>query len=89
MMAGGRMSANIPSCGQTNSKPFIYKFKTKSGYYIYDINTNNILKVNEILYDLIEEFEFDNDNKIVKKSQVIYIPLFPFLVGIKKWRINF
>jgi len=34
-------------------------------------------------YKQISTIEHEYYNKIVKKSQVIYIPLFPFLVGIK------
>lgn len=34
--------------------PFIKKFKTQDFYYIYDVNTNEILQVDEIVYDLID-----------------------------------
>jgi len=37
-------------------KPFIHKFKTKNHNYIYDVNTNQFIKVNSVIYDIIEDW---------------------------------
>lgn len=42
-----------------NYIPFIKKFKTDCNYYIYDVNTNEILKVDDIIYNIIPESEQD------------------------------
>ncbi len=34
--------------------PFIFKFKTKNFNYIYDVNTNEFLKVDNVIYDIID-----------------------------------
>ncbi len=34
----------------------IHRFSTDKSHYIYDVNTNQILKVDEIVYDLIDDF---------------------------------
>lgn len=36
------------------NRPFIKKFKTDKNYYIYDVNTNNILRVDKIVWDLVD-----------------------------------
>ena len=36
--------------------PFIYKFKTQNGRYVYDVNSNRILKVDAVEYDLIDDY---------------------------------
>lgn len=35
-------------------KPFIHLFETPGGYYIYDVNTNAILSVNKMIYELLQ-----------------------------------
>ncbi|MCP2620190.1 radical SAM protein [Candidatus Aminicenantes bacterium AC-334-K16] len=43
-------------------KPFIKKIKTKKNYYIYDVSTNNILRVDKIVWELIDfVHEFSRD----------------------------
>jgi uncharacterized protein len=43
----------------------IQKITKEDNYYIYDISSNNILKVEKIIFDIIEEFKFSNEeNKI-------------------------
>jgi uncharacterized protein len=34
--------------------PFVLKFRTQQNYYIYDVNTNRILLVNDVIYDLVD-----------------------------------
>jgi len=36
-------------------QPFIHRFRTDAGFYIYDVNTNRILKASEAEYDLVED----------------------------------
>ena len=36
-------------------KPFIKKFKVGKHNYIYDVNSNEILRVDKINFDLIDE----------------------------------
>jgi len=33
------------------------KFKTDNFFYIYDVNSNEILRVNEIIYDIIDDID--------------------------------
>ncbi|NIR10114.1 MAG: radical SAM protein [Candidatus Aminicenantes bacterium] len=53
-------------------KPFIKKFKTKNRYYIYDVNTNEILGVNKTVYDIIDEIYENNIVGIVEKFKHNY-----------------
>lgn len=46
-------------------EPFIKKFKTKKNFYIYDVNTNEILKVDEIIYDIFDDI-YRNDINFIK-----------------------
>jgi uncharacterized protein len=54
-----------------NSKllPFIKKFKIDKKFYIYDVNTSSFLKVDEIVYTLIDKIKNQDtdDLKILKK----------------------
>ncbi len=34
----------------TGQEPFVHMFKTPLGYYIYDVNTNDIIKIDEDIY---------------------------------------
>ena len=36
--------------------PLIHKFKTAANHYVYDVNTNNIMRTNEILHDVIDGY---------------------------------
>jgi uncharacterized protein len=45
--------------------PYIHKFKTPYNYYIYDVNTNSIIKINKELY----EFDFEkHDEKFLSDN---------------------
>ncbi len=39
-----------------NSRLFIKKFKTPGHHYIYDVNSNGMLKVNEVIWDVVDQF---------------------------------
>lgn len=54
-------------------EPFIFKFKTSNNnYYIYDINTNLILKVEKIIWDLISFNYHLNEDEIFQKFKKYY-----------------
>ncbi len=58
---------------RNNSKePFIKKFKTRENYYIYDVNSNEILRVNEVIYNLIDDFCVNDIDSIIKKFKHLY-----------------
>jgi len=35
---------------------FVHKFQTKKNKYIYDVNSNRVFRVSDILYDIIDDF---------------------------------
>lgn len=53
----------------SNELPFIKKFKIDNKFYIYDVNTNAFLKVDELVYYLIDKGESNHpeDLRILKK----------------------
>ncbi|MCU0289279.1 MAG: radical SAM protein, partial [Acidobacteria bacterium] len=48
-------------------KPFVKRFRTKSAPYIYDVNSNEVIRVNNLVFDLIEEIGVIDNNAIVDK----------------------
>lgn len=52
--------------------PFIKKFKTADNYYIYDVHTNEILKVDELTFELAEHWGKFPSRDIIKKFQGRY-----------------
>ncbi|MCD6505133.1 radical SAM protein [Candidatus Poribacteria bacterium] len=36
--------------------PFVHAFETENHKYLYDVNTNRVLRVNEVIYDLIRYY---------------------------------
>ena len=43
----------------SNSKrPFIKRFKTHWGYYVYDINTNRVLTVDGVVYEILGDYGY-------------------------------
>jgi uncharacterized protein len=53
-------------------KPFIHKFKTKKNFYIYDVTTNQIIRVDKRIYDIVDYFKELPASEIVKKSHNKY-----------------
>lgn len=45
-------------------EPFIHRFKTEKNNYIYDVNTNKIFVVGEATYQIINENDLDDPEKI-------------------------
>ena len=52
----------------------IYKFNHGENYYIYDVSSNNILKVEKIIYDIIEEFQSLDLNSSINSGRNSTIP---------------
>ena len=52
-----------------NEFPFIKKFKIDNKFYIYDVNTNSFLKVDELVYTLIDKVKrhYSEVSSILKK----------------------
>jgi uncharacterized protein len=51
------------------TNPFIKRFKTGNHLYVYDVNTNRILRVNEAMYEIIEELNEFHSEHFVNKLQ--------------------
>jgi hypothetical protein len=52
--------------------PFIKKFKTGNHNYIYDVNSNKLMAVDNILYDIIDEIEDNNITPVIEKFKNKY-----------------
>ncbi len=52
--------------------PFIHKFNTNGNHYIYDVNTNNIIKTSQIIYDLIDDYGTLPSSEIIRKWSIKY-----------------
>lgn len=55
--------------GTMTNKPFIKKFKVDGHFYIYDVNSNGLFKVDEVVHNLVDndQSSFVNENTILKK----------------------
>jgi len=51
---GENYSPHLPI--KMSEEPFIKKLKTKDNFYIYDVNTNNILKTDLITWSIIDDY---------------------------------
>lgn len=47
--------------------PFVHKFQTKANKYLFDVNTNRVLRVDSVTWEIIKEFGMLNKEAIVKK----------------------
>lgn len=52
-------------------KPFVKLFRTLDNYYLFDVNSNSILRINENIYHKVEDLaigktDFQNDSDIVQ-----------------------
>lgn len=52
--------------------PFIKKIKTKTALYVYDVNSNQLIRVNEAVYDLIDLVGIHEPGVIVEKLKHRY-----------------
>jgi hypothetical protein len=48
-------------------KPFIKKLKTANYNYIYDIHSNELIRVIPLIYDIIDEIAENNADQVVEK----------------------
>lgn len=80
-----------------DNKPFIHLFCCSTGYYLYDVNTDAILKVTEETYSLLKDENGDN-TQIEKLKKSGYLksthvehtehPMTPFLESFYKSKIR-
>jgi len=59
---------------ESSKKPFIKKFTNAGYYYIYDVNTNQIVEVEKNLYDAIDEYH-EGFNDLKHKTAVRRKPI--------------
>ena len=53
-------------------RPFTRKFRTKHGFYVFDVNTNRIVPVNHAIYEIIDDFGVLSVDEMIRKySDVI------------------
>lgn len=52
---------------QNFRKPFIHLFSCSTGYYLYDVNTDSILKINSDTYDKLKIDEGEAENEQIQK----------------------
>jgi len=52
-------------------KGWVYKYKINDNYYVYDVNSNNILSVTEDFYQFIDKIDFHDDKFEVREEQHI------------------
>jgi len=55
-----------------SGKPFIKKFKFDDLFYIYDVNTNQLVEVEKPVFDIIDDYEDDNTGAIESKHGNTY-----------------
>ena len=48
---------------EVNKEPFIHLFSCSTGYYLYDVNTDSILKVTPDTYQRLEKRENIEENE--------------------------
>jgi uncharacterized protein len=53
-------------------RPFIKKIKTDRFHYIYDVNSNELIKVSPLMYDIIEESAEVNRDSLVERFKGVY-----------------
>lgn len=79
--------------------PFIHLFKCSTGFYLYDVNSDLILKINEDTYRILESNgEIDDNKQIIKLKRAGYLknkhvqisehPMTPFLATFYKTQLN-
>jgi uncharacterized protein len=49
------------------NNPFIHRFKTDNNYYIYDVNTNRIHCVDQITYQILDDYSTLTQEQIINK----------------------
>lgn len=63
-----------------NSKPFIHLFKTPYAYYIYDVNTNSILRTGEAIF----QYLFKEQKNLLKEDELYSSEVFKAIDDLKE-----
>lgn len=58
---------------EVNKEPFIHLFSCSTGYYLYDVNTDSILKVTPDTYQRLEKRENIEENEQIRKIKEIWV----------------
>lgn len=53
------------------SGPFIHLFKTSLGYYVYDVNTGQVLKIDKGVYDYLKNAGSEVDELSLEKVNLL------------------
>jgi len=53
-------------------KPFIKKIKTGKNRYIYDVNSNELIRVNRVIYDIIDHIGEGEPERVIEKFKHKY-----------------
>jgi uncharacterized protein len=61
---------HMTSCNPT--KPFIKKFSHEGCFYVYDVNTNQVVEVEKSVYEIIDDYEDDNTAWLEAQYKSIY-----------------
>lgn len=59
---------------KTNKQPFVKKFEEGGFYYVYDVNTFQIVEVEKPVYDIIDIFDENNSEILENKFKDRYEP---------------
>jgi uncharacterized protein len=69
----GSKSPSVTCPQDTKASPFIHKFKSlNENFYVYDVNTNKIIHVNRLIYDIISDFLVLSREEIISKWRYRY-----------------
>jgi len=68
------------------TKPFIKKFKTRKGNCIYDVNSNDLLRVNKTVYDIIDDYD---ENKPDNLGRILENKKFTDAYGVEEIKENY
>ena len=49
------------------NKPFVKRFRTKNVRYVYDVNTNEVITVSPLIYDILNDIGVNGLNTIIDK----------------------
>lgn len=47
--------------------PFVHRFQTERGKYVYDVNSNRVFRVSDLAYDIVEDCAEDGWDRLVDK----------------------
>lgn len=53
-----------------NKKIWVKLFKIKNKYYCYDVESNNIMEVTKLLYDVLKVYNYSNGEKVIDDFKV-------------------